>query len=346
MPTAAPPEPWNYPRNAHGLSALLAAASDRGVPTEVALAGTSLSSAAEVDPDSLVGADEELRVIRNIVAYLDGDDAGIGAAAGAQMTLGMLGVWGFAQLASPSLLEAGHVAVRYAFGRFSFVFSRPYIGRRPGVALTVFDPSVLPEDVRGCLLERDLAGSLAIARQLLGGEVRGVRVETTLDPARIRLLREAVAPAEVVPTSGANALVIPEAIAKPPLPLADPVALRRWVALCEEEAATRAGRIGPEPLAIRVSHAIRRHPATPPALAALSASWHLDERSIRRRLAAEGTSYTQIIDEVRRELATGLLERGLTVAETASRLGFAEGASFSRAFKRWTGVPPSRWRSD
>jgi len=71
----------------------------------------------------------------------------------------------------------------------------------------------------------------------------------------------------------------------------------------------------------------------------------LSERSLRRRLRAEGTSLRIIVSEVRKELAEQLLTEGrTTTSEIAHLLGFSDLRSFDRAFKRWHGMTPSAFR--
>lgn len=70
----------------------------------------------------------------------------------------------------------------------------------------------------------------------------------------------------------------------------------------------------------------------------------VSERSLVRRLAAEGTSFRAIRDELRRELAIDELRSGMPIGEVAYRLGFAEPATFHRAFRRWTGDSPGRFK--
>jgi AraC-like DNA-binding protein len=68
-------------------------------------------------------------------------------------------------------------------------------------------------------------------------------------------------------------------------------------------------------------------------------------QTLYRRLKAEGATFEQVLDGLRRKLASRLLrEEGLSVKEVAYRLGFSDPAAFSRAFKRWTGVAPSEAR--
>jgi AraC-like DNA-binding protein len=67
----------------------------------------------------------------------------------------------------------------------------------------------------------------------------------------------------------------------------------------------------------------------------------VSERTLRRRLAGEGTSYQRLLDEVRASLADELIGTGrLSVEEIAVRLGYAEASSFIAAHRRWTGETP------
>jgi AraC-like DNA-binding protein len=68
-------------------------------------------------------------------------------------------------------------------------------------------------------------------------------------------------------------------------------------------------------------------------------------QTLYRRLKAEGITFAELLDGLRRRLALRFVrEQGLSVKETAWRLGFADPAAFSRAFKRWTGTSPSAAR--
>jgi AraC-like DNA-binding protein len=69
-------------------------------------------------------------------------------------------------------------------------------------------------------------------------------------------------------------------------------------------------------------------------------------RALRRRLETEGTSYRDVLAEVRMRLAIEYLRRTqMTHEEIASRLGYSDAANFRHAFLRWTGKSPSEFRS-
>jgi AraC-like DNA-binding protein len=68
-------------------------------------------------------------------------------------------------------------------------------------------------------------------------------------------------------------------------------------------------------------------------------------QTLYRRLKSEGVTFEQLLDGLRRRLAIGFIQdQGLSVKETAYRLGFSDPAAFSRAFKRWTGRSPGAMR--
>ncbi|MBN7798010.1 AraC family transcriptional regulator [Parahaliea mediterranea] len=70
-------------------------------------------------------------------------------------------------------------------------------------------------------------------------------------------------------------------------------------------------------------------------------------RSLQRKLSAEGTSFNQLLNDTRLELARAYLgqEPRQSLTEIAFLLGFADTSSFSRAFHRWTGVSPGAYAS-
>jgi AraC-like DNA-binding protein len=72
----------------------------------------------------------------------------------------------------------------------------------------------------------------------------------------------------------------------------------------------------------------------------------ISPQTLRRKLAAEETSLRAIRETVFRDAAvTALVQTGEPIAEIAGRLGFSEPSAFTRAFRRWTGSPPSAYRS-
>ena len=69
-------------------------------------------------------------------------------------------------------------------------------------------------------------------------------------------------------------------------------------------------------------------------------------RNLQNRLENEGTTYQKVLDQVRKEQAVYLLEEeNIPISEITLLLGYSEQSAFNRAFKRWIGVSPGRYRS-
>jgi AraC-like DNA-binding protein len=88
-------------------------------------------------------------------------------------------------------------------------------------------------------------------------------------------------------------------------------------------------------------------PSGPPAQTEIARALALSPRTLHRRLAEAGSSFAGLLDDTRRGLAAGYLQRtDYSVAEVAYLVGFAEVSSFNRAFRRWTGRSPSAARRE
>lgn len=82
-----------------------------------------------------------------------------------------------------------------------------------------------------------------------------------------------------------------------------------------------------------------------PAIRTIAKSLGMSPRTMQRRLGELGTTYQEVLDDVRRHAAQRLLaETDLGIGEVAFCLGFEEVNSFTRAFHAWEGATPARWR--
>ena len=71
----------------------------------------------------------------------------------------------------------------------------------------------------------------------------------------------------------------------------------------------------------------------------------MSTRTLHRRLADGGTSFRELLEQTRASLAEGYLHQtDMPITEISYLLGFSDVASFSRAFKRWTGSTPKHFR--
>ena len=71
----------------------------------------------------------------------------------------------------------------------------------------------------------------------------------------------------------------------------------------------------------------------------------ITSRTLHRKLASENTSFRELLQETRQQLAQDYLrDRRLQLSEIAQLLGYSEQSALSRAFKAWTGQTPAQFR--
>jgi AraC-like DNA-binding protein len=73
---------------------------------------------------------------------------------------------------------------------------------------------------------------------------------------------------------------------------------------------------------------------------------HMSRRTLQRKLAEADTTYLQLVDDTRKDLALRYIEdETRSITDVAFTLGFSQQSAFTRAFKRWTDVSPTEYRS-
>lgn len=136
---------------------------------------------------------------------------------------------------------------------------------------------------------------------------------------------------------------IPASVMDVPLKMADPEAFLEASRICQRELDKL---IANESLSARVRRLLLEKQSGFPSLQVTARSFHMTTRTLHRRLVDEGTSYREILEDVRRTLAVEHLKSGrFGVEEIAYLLGYSDLANFRRAFKRWESVPPSSYKS-
>jgi AraC-like DNA-binding protein len=142
-----------------------------------------------------------------------------------------------------------------------------------------------------------------------------------------------------------NAMLLDRGILAIPLLKADPglcVVLDRHA----EDLLRRLSPVAESPLA-RVRRVVSEELESGEfSAASVARRLKMSPRTLQRVLAEEGTTFRDVVEELRRELALRYLhERSVSISEVAFLLGFSESRAFHRAFKRWTGKTPGEFRA-
>jgi AraC-like DNA-binding protein len=136
--------------------------------------------------------------------------------------------------------------------------------------------------------------------------------------------------------------VLDRAVAEAPLPAAS-----RELALANDAILSDYLRtLEQSDIVSRVKTAIiERLPSGAPGAETVANDLHMSARTLHRRLSEAQTSFSETLETVRRELAEQYItDPTRSLSEIGFLLGFSEQSAFSRAFRRWTGQPPSALR--
>lgn len=151
-----------------------------------------------------------------------------------------------------------------------------------------------------------------------------------------------------------NSISIPESWGRIASPLSDPGTFQTNLNKCKELKLTLLGKTNTLgrvkavlDLFLSQSSAGEKRPSELPTLSGIANSLAMSERTLARRLNDQGTSYKALLEEARQQHSQSLLKNThLSIADISYYLGYQESANFVRAFKRWNGTPPSKWRRE
>jgi AraC-like DNA-binding protein len=314
----------------------------RGFAPEQVLAGTGLR-AQDLDdyPGYLLSLAALLRLIENMHT-LDPSPT-LSFELGTQFRIGSHGFLGYAFQASPTLGEALALAHRFALTRTQLLDLR-FTAEGDRARLEVTDNGLLghwfPQVIE------TLLGSFSIISVELFGAIPIEEVEIDLSFARQphhEGLR-ALTGNRIRFGCATTAIRMPLAWLAWPLPKPDAQLAALAAARCNEE--LQNAERGQDLLA-RVRKLAQQHIADPKAQESVAAALNITPRTLHRRLEEHGLNFKGLIDDLRRRQATyRLRHEDAGIADIAHDLGYSDQANFVRAFKRWTGMTPKRFRQD
>lgn len=140
---------------------------------------------------------------------------------------------------------------------------------------------------------------------------------------------------------GWTGFVLPLNAVDEPLNMANPSSFQEAIKICEVELEKLVNHTS---FGGQIRRLMLESYSNFPSLENTAQRFHMTPRTLHRRLQEEGTTYKQILEEVRHLLAIKYLQGGqMNIQEIAYALGYSDIANFRRAFKRWEGVAPSHF---
>ena len=270
----------------------------------------------------------------------ESDDEAFGLLAGEQMQPQALHGLGFAWLASDTVYDGLKRLAR--FGKL--VSTAAEISLLEEADLVVLDLGRIPLSENFHFSSRDYAIGMVkrMCSLALGDFLAPVKVQLERPEPQSAGRWESMLAARVEFESSRSCLAWYRADILEPLVTGDPELAR----VNDEQTQAYLDSFVVQSISRGVVDKIVEHlPDGPPNQQQIAQALHVSNRTLQRKLKDEGTSFMDLLQDTRLQLARKYLSHpNRSVVETAYMLGFSEPSTFSRAFKRWTGVAPADFR--
>ncbi len=329
--------------NASGVIARLAyaRAEAAGITLDPLLEKSGLSRRQMENPDELIRVHDQIRFMNLIADALDDELLGFHMAQ--TPDLRAFGLLYYIPASSEVLIDALQRQARYSSIFNEGIVPKCIDGNDVGLSFTYTGVS---RHLDRHQIEFWMTALVRVVRQITGLRLPASRVRLTHRRSRGSEEFNQFFGTQVEFGTADDDLAFPHRARRLPIVSADPYLNKLLVANCESALSRRRKDLSS--FRSRVENAIA--PLLPHGKARASEvarQLGCSERALVRRLAAEGVAFTEVLERLRIDLVPYYLaDRSLAISQIAWLLGYREHASFSNAFKRWTGMTPRQARLD
>ncbi|TQV67230.1 AraC family transcriptional regulator [Exilibacterium tricleocarpae] len=312
---------------------------DKGLDSAGLVDGTHFKLSDLADLDTRMSYRDALRIIRN--AYRISGDEGLGLAIAKQINIADWGLMGYAVASCGSLKESLIVGQRYNRTATRLTDNTVHSDG------TLFGFQSTPLYEAGAeerfLVEEDLGGVIGMVHRYLDQKAAPREVHFTYPAPNYLHHYEEHFRCPLKFEQPRNQIVWHRVDIERPHPLRNPVATQLAIRQCEQLLADDVSR---GDMVDKVRSHLAQTPGEYPPINAVAAAFNMSESSLRRALRAVGSSYQEILNDVRKKLAIEYLTTSsLTLENIAHLVGYSDLSNFRRAFRSWTGKPPLEYRA-
>lgn len=288
------------------------------------------------NPQCRVSFRQAASMIRRALELTKGRDRGLGLDIGINETIGSIGLVGYAMLTSPTLDEAINLGVKMqnhagTLLQLERVDSDKYMSIR---ASSLFHEP----DIQIFLIEEAFGIFLNLVRTLVGDAFNPTSIDLSYSKPPYAAHYDQVFKCPIRYEQKENLFSCDACWADKPIATYDPLSHRQALEFLQMTVTQQSTE---NEFIESIERIVRRDLRQTPALATVATQLCMSDRTLRRRLADQGQSYQNILDQIRMNRALALLNNPrMTIDEVAYEVGFSDAHNFRRAFKRWTGHGP------
>lgn len=311
----------------------------QGAYSSSLIANTGLQLSDFNEQNTLVSYDQALQIINN--AYRLSKQSDLGLRIAGVINISDWGMMGYAISSCGSLSEAMQVGLRYAKLATRLTNNTVHNNQQQ----VIFDSTPLypAGALEVFLTEEDLGGIVNIVRQFLGSSVTPIAVNFRYPKPNYSASYQAHFCCPVNFDCKANQIIWSKAEVSNAKGTANSANSKLAIEQCETLLAKIANN---SDICAQVKSVIVSKPGLYPPITHVAKQLNMGESSLRRALASAGSSYQDILQDIRSTLAIEYLTTSnLNLDQIADLVGYSDLSNFRRAFKKWTGVAPNEYRS-
>lgn len=321
------------------INLILFAARQRGVDTDALARAVGISPDQLRDPDGRVLIRQVQALWREVIAATG--DPTIALKLGELVNPVAIGVLAYVMMHSPTLSRAFDKLCQYQdIVCEGIITTGQRLDNQFTLTLRIISSDIIYPEYT---LNSELSMYLSVVRALTGQPITATEIRFSYPrPLDTREHERVFAPARLVFDAPETAMVFDATVLDLPILNASPTLSLFF----EKHANTILNQLRTPSLGARVkSEIITLMKGEEPTLATVADRLAMGVRTLQLHLKEAGTSYQQLLDEARKELAVShLREPNLSTTDISYLLGFAEPSVFFRSFKKWTGQTPGAYR--
>lgn len=313
---------------------------EAGHSTQRLLLGTGLDPEDLRAGHRLISPSQEYDILRNALALTG--NAHLGLELGSRCRLASYGIFGFTLLSSCDLRSALRLFFDYPLP-LGTGFHLALTEERGMAVLNVGDSFEVEDKLRWLAIEFCLTAMQSLMADLLYQPLPVLSINIGFSGlADAQTYKHYFDCPVSFDSSRPNSLSFDARWLDQPLPCAHPVSHDEMKKQCS---LLKSHLESPRDILANVRSAICTQFDPAPTLNSIALSMACSSKTLQRHLRAAGTSFHELLGEVRYQRAQELLLQQVPIARIAEHLGFSEAAAFRRAFQRWSGCTPSQYRS-
>ncbi|WP_332604902.1 AraC family transcriptional regulator [Acinetobacter sp. ESBL14] len=331
----------DYLRAPSSVQLLLELAERQHLQKSLLLLGTGLNLNRLNDANCVVSAEQEIAVITNLTQHLAIDTTTLGLIVGFQHKLTTYGILGYALMSSATGLDAFKLAKRYLPLTYTFVKISFRLEKQHAI-IHFTEPASLSIELQQFVIARAMAATSRVISDIYEAcfQFDAFHLKNPQPQQSFTELPQHFLKAPILFEQKSNELKFDAAQLNQPLPHANANTAAMCERLCSE-------LINQRHTTLTTTMIVRDFLSNAPpgkllTLTDIASKLHISERTLKRRLQEENTSFRLIQNEVLHQRANELLSGKLSLTQVAEQLGFSDLSTFSQAYKRWTGIAPSQ----